>query len=395
MESVTPVTRAARIPDDNRVQRCLRLPELGPRLLFLSGGTALRGVARTLKRFTHNSIHVVTPFDSGGSSAVLRDAFGMLSVGDLRSRLMALADETSRGNPSIYALFSHRFEARADPVELVERLEAMVRGVHPLVSAVPTPMRRLVQTHLRQFAERMPGDFDLRGASVGNLLLVGGYLHNERDIDSVIFLFSRLVEVRGQVLPVADSRLHLRAELADGREILRQHRLTGKGVAPIEARVTDLGLVDETGRACRIAATAKVLGLIRSADLICFPVGSFYSSVVANLLPQGVGSAVAAVECPKVYVPNLSVDPEQVGMSLSDSVAEVLRYVRRDAGQETPAEAILQLVLIDPKAHYAMALDIEQTRALGVRVLETPLTQGGRLDRLDPTRVCEALVSLA
>ena len=52
-----------------RVERYWRTPSRGPRILFFSGGTALRGIARELKRFTWNSIHLVTPFDSGGSSA--------------------------------------------------------------------------------------------------------------------------------------------------------------------------------------------------------------------------------------------------------------------------------------------------------------------------------------
>ncbi len=64
-------------------------PDAGPKLLFFSGGTALNGLSQVLKRYTHNSIHLVTPFDSGGSSAVLREAFDMPAVGDLRSRMMA------------------------------------------------------------------------------------------------------------------------------------------------------------------------------------------------------------------------------------------------------------------------------------------------------------------
>src|SRR5690606_21425971 len=130
-----------RLPNPVAVERCLRLPELGPRILFFSGGTALKKLSRTLKRYTHHSIHLITPFDSGGSSAALRRAFRMLSIGDLRNRLVALADETVHGNPEIYALFSHRFAKDADPIELGQRLERMIAGTDPLVAAVPEPMR--------------------------------------------------------------------------------------------------------------------------------------------------------------------------------------------------------------------------------------------------------------
>ena len=67
-------------------------PPLGPRLVFFTGGTALRDLSRRLTAHTHNSVHLVTTFDSGGSSAALRRAFAMPAVGDLRNRLLALAD---------------------------------------------------------------------------------------------------------------------------------------------------------------------------------------------------------------------------------------------------------------------------------------------------------------
>src|SRR5690606_34394834 len=98
------VSRVAQVPDRVRREQCLREPTPGPRLLFFSGGTALRAISETLTGYTHNSIHLITPFDSGGSSAKLRDAFDMLAVGDLRNRLMALADKTVKGSPDVYSL---------------------------------------------------------------------------------------------------------------------------------------------------------------------------------------------------------------------------------------------------------------------------------------------------
>src|SRR3954447_20786544 len=102
------IARSPTFPDELRVSRSARAPELGPRILFLSGGTALRPLCRVLKQFTHNSIHLITAFDSGGSSAQLRQAFAMPAIGDLRNRIVALADESVRGNPQIYRLFTHR-----------------------------------------------------------------------------------------------------------------------------------------------------------------------------------------------------------------------------------------------------------------------------------------------
>ena len=138
------IQREARLPDDLRVSRALSAPHLGPRILFFSGGSALNGVSRQLKRYSYNSIHLITPFDSGGSSQILREAFDMPAVGDLRSRLMALADETELGQPDIFALFSHRFPKEGCQDALRAEVDEMVKGRHPLIKAISQPMRMLI-----------------------------------------------------------------------------------------------------------------------------------------------------------------------------------------------------------------------------------------------------------
>ena len=85
----------------NRIEEARRAPEKGPAILFFSGGTASRQLSRELIHYSHNSIHVITTFDSGGSSAELRRAFGMPAVGDLRNRLLALADRSPSGNAEV------------------------------------------------------------------------------------------------------------------------------------------------------------------------------------------------------------------------------------------------------------------------------------------------------
>jgi CofD-related protein of GAK system len=390
------ISRSVLLGDETRVARHSRVPELGPRVLLFSGGSALRDTSRRLKRYTHNSIHLITPFDSGGSSAVLRDAFRMLSVGDLRNRLMALADESQRGNPQIYKLFSHRFESDADPLELGKRLQRMVEGVDPLVAAVHEPLRRIVRTHLRVFAQAMPPGFDLRGASIGNLMLAAGYLDNERDIDSVIYLFSKLVEVRGIVQPTVRDHLHLKAVLDDGREIIGQHNLTGKQAAPISSPVRELSLVNNLTEAkpatCEI--DEKVRKLITGADVIVYPMGSFFSSIVANLLPGGVGRAVAQADCPKAYVPNTGADPEQIGLSLAKRVELLLHTLRKDA-PDAPTARLLHFVIVDEGAHTRIKpSELKQIADLGIDVLATPLVSESSAPKVDPELLARVLVAL-
>jgi len=171
------ISRAARLPDPARVALYRRAPELGPKLLFFSGGSALRELSEVLVDYTHNSIHLITPFDSGGSSAVLRRAFAMPAVGDVRNRIMALADRTITGNPAVFELFAYRLPKDADQAALAGRLARMESGEDPLVRRVPDPLRKIIRMHLHFFEAERPVDFDLRGASIGNCILTGGYLN--------------------------------------------------------------------------------------------------------------------------------------------------------------------------------------------------------------------------
>jgi len=369
------LSRSVLLPDELKIARYGRAPELGPKILFFTGGSALKETSRILKRYTHNSIHVMTPFDSGGSSAELRRTMHMLSVGDLRNRIMALAEESSLGNPDIRRLFSTRFPSDASQESLVERLEAMVRGDEPLVRDVPTPMRRLIRTFLRVFLDHMPRDFDLRKASVGNLILGGGYHQYDGDMDSVVFLFSQLVEARGVVLPVVDADLHLMATLEDGSQVAGQHNFTGKETAPLTSPIKTLSLIDglASQESTTIESHPKVRELIESADLIVFPIGSFYSSVLCQLLPGGIGASIAKARCPKVYVPNMGHDPEVVGSPPHRLASQLIEAIALDAGTSA-VEECLNVVLVDThKGRYQQDVDRAAIEALGVKVADVSM----------------------
>jgi CofD-related protein of GAK system len=391
------ITRAVQLPDRVRISRYLKAPELGPRILFFSGGTALTKTSRTIKRYTHNSLHLVTPFDSGGSSAKLRQAFAMPSIGDLRSRLIALADENITGNPEVYQLFTYRFPVDESPDELLARLDLMIRGKEPLVAAISNPMRRLIRNQLGYFREAMPVDFDLRGASTGNLILAGGYLNNHKHLDPIIFLFTKLVNVLGTVLTVVNDDLHLAANLEDGSCITGQHRLTGKEVAPLKSPISRLFLSSDPDKpvAATVEMRKKYRRLIQKAELICYPPGSFYTSLVASLLPAGIGSAIAATDCPKVYIPNLGHDPEQIGMTLDSSVLTLLDYLRADNSDECPNWRLLNFVLIDSKrGNYSSSLSAPLMQKLGIRVIDTRLISKQSAPYYDAELLTSILLSL-
>lgn len=399
MPAETPLrlTRTVQMPDQVRLSRYLKAPELGPRILFFSGGTALTGTSRVIKRYTHNSVHMVTPFDSGGSSAKLRQAFCMPSIGDLRSRLIALADENITGHPEVYRLFTYRFPDNQPAGKLLERLDLMIRGKEPLVAAISNPMRRLIRNQLGYFREAMPGDFDLRGASIGNLILAGGYLNNHKHLDPIIFLFSKLVNVLGTVLPVVNDNLHLSAELEDGSSVTGQHRLTGKEVAPLQSPVSRLFLSSHPDRPVPAHAEMrkKYRRLIRQAELICYPPGSFYTSLVASLLPTGVGSAIAGTDCPKVYIPNLEEDPEQIGMTLDGCVLTLLDYLRADNTGKCAKGQLLNFVLIDGKrGKYLPSVSALAKLEPEIKIIDTRLISRKSAPYYDPELLVAALLSL-
>ena len=390
------IARTATLPDPLRLARYLRAPEVGPRVLFFSGGTALNPLSRVLINYTHNSIHVITPFDSGGSSAKLRQAFKMPAVGDLRNRLMALSDQSVTGNPDIVRLFTHRFPMEGEPADLEHRLEAMVRGRHRLVTAVPDPMRKIIRTHLSIFRQAKPEGFDLRGASVGNLVLAAGYLNNERHLDPVTYLFAKLAEVRGVVRATVNQDLHLVSELKDGRVLAGQHLLTGREVPPIDSPVSRIYLSQSLEKTMpyQQPIRTKMRDLIAGAELICFGMGSFYSSLIANLLPQGVAEAVAGNDCPKVYIPGTGHDSELVDETVADTTEILLEVLKRGAPGVGTGD-LLSYVLIDSKnGQYARPVDSDRVRGLGVEVIDADLAPEFNDYRLDPGKLAGALLSL-
>jgi len=379
---------------DPRVERYWRTPVHGPRILFFSGGTAMRGIARVLKRSTWNSIHIVTPFDSGGSSAEIRRAFHMLSVGDLRNRMLALAEEGPEGDPALYQFLAFRLAGNATQDALRDRVRRMVDGEDELIEPIADPARAVVRELLGSVSESLPDDFDLRGASIGNLVLAGGYLRSGRDMAAVLSELSEFVRVRGVVRPVTEDDLQLGAILANGTELIGQHRLTGKQEAPPDSPIDEIFLAHD-GVRTTAAASVEVLDLVANADLIVYPVGSFFSSVLCNLLPQGVGRAIVENEAPKIYLPNAGDDPEQATFGIEEAIERIAAAVREDAGPKVPLERIVSTLLCDRRDEfYGAAPNVFRLALQGVEVLRLKLSEEGA-SRYDPEAVVRALLSLA
>ncbi len=371
-------------------------PSSGPGILFFSGGSALQSLSRHLTAFTHNSIHIITPFDSGGSSANLRNAFDMPAVGDIRNRLIALSDPSCTGNPEACALFSYRMPRTESPDELLDSLFRMTSGEHPLTAGMSGPMQKIIQDYLHNFMERMPCDFDLRGASIGNLMLASAYLSHHRRLDQAICLFSKLTHVRGIVRPVVDEHLHLTVQLENNETIVGQHLITGKEIMPLNSMIKQITLSEKETHPlpADVFLPKHIQALIRRADMIVYPMGSFYSSLISNLLPHGVGDTISHVSCPKIYIPNTGPDPEAIGLSLADQVERLLSFLKKDNPIKIATEQVLHFIIVDrANGSYAGGVDEERIRKMGVDIIDYPLISTRNFPLIDEKLLVPLLLS--
>jgi hypothetical protein len=193
------------------------------------------------------------------------------------------------------------------------------------------------------------------------------------------------------------------ADLEDGRRIIGQHRLTGKETPPIDSPIRRVFLCDaSTGReADSVPVAEEVIHGIDQADLICFPMGSFYTSLLVNLLPRGVAEAIRANPCPKVYVPNTGHDPEQLGLSLPTCVHKLLEQLdggtgyRPRRGDPAAVERCLNAVIVDSRSgQYASPVALHEIEEQGVQVLDVTLVTDRTAPHLDEHLLVPTLLSL-
>ncbi len=320
-------------------------PERPLRVVALGGGTGLPVVLRGLARHVRprkgppgvELTAVVAMSDDGGSSGRLRRTRGLLPPGDLRKCLVALAG--SRG--PLTEVLQHRFGGRGS----------------------------------------------LAGHALGNLLLAAlAEMHG--DFLEAIRSAARLLDARGTVLPSTLDSVQLVAELEDGRRLVGEHQLTRVG-----ARVRRVFL-----HPSRPAPAEGVLEAIASANLVTLGPGSLYSSVLPNLLVDGVAEALGASRARRVLVANLMTEPgETGGMSAVDHVRAVLEH----AGPVVDVALLNTAPLGGQRVErYARAgaepvqADLERIRALGVVPLDADLLRAGPRLRHDARKLGKALLSV-
>lgn len=250
-------------PGDIIVQR--RWADRGPRVVAIGGGTGLATLVRGLKEYTSRITAVVTVTDDGGSSGRLVGELGILPPGDIRNVLAALADK----EPLMAELLQHRFS----------------RG-------------------------------SLEGHPFGNLL-IAALTEVLGDFEQAVRHSSKVLAVRGQVLPSTLTAVHLGAELVDGSIVHGETNIVNAN-APIKR----VFLVPQQARPLPAVLTA-----IAEADLIVLGPGSLFTSILPNLLIKPLADAVRHSSAVKVFVVNVMTQPgETDGYSAQDHVTALLDH---------------------------------------------------------------------
>lgn len=244
-------------------------PERGPRVVGIGGGNGLSTLLRGLKLYTKNITAIVTVADDGGGSGMLRHDLGMLPPGDIRNCMEALAN----CEPMMSQLMHYRFE-----------------------------------------------DGTLAGQSFGNLLLaaLNGIMPS---FDSAVESLSQVLAITGRVLPVTTADVQLEAEFENGATVIGESSIF-RCKKEQGCRIKQVRLQPEHPQALPTALEA-----IADADMIIIGPGSLYTSIIPNLLVDGIADAICQSDALKVYVCNvMTQEGETEGYTVSDHVRAIFKH---------------------------------------------------------------------
>jgi len=315
-------------------QRFLRR---GPKIVAIGGGHGLSTLLRGLKEYTTNLTAIVTVADDGGSSGVLRRELGILPPGDVRNCIAALAD----AEPLVTKLFQYRFEE---------------------------------------------GD-GLVGHSFGNLFIVAmsGVTGNMED---AIRQTSRVLAVRGQIIPSTMEDVTLCARTNDARTIHGESRIGPAISNGSSTRIREVYLVPANPPAHPEAVRA-----ILEADLIVLGPGSLYTSVLPNLLVQGVKRSLIAAPARKIYVCNVATQHgETDGFSAADHVAAIEDHVGKGVINHVLAND--NIVEVIPKAEQSKPVLVDTQINNGIRLVSADVISEENYYHHDSTKLAEAIMRI-
>ena len=315
----------------------------GPRVAALGGGTGLSTMLRGLKYYTDNLTSLVTVDYDGGGSCMLRQDLGRTPPGDIRSCLQAMAN----AEPIMEDLLDYRFK-----------------------------------------------EGSLAGQSFGNLFLAA--LNGiSPSFDQAVARMSEVLAINGQVLPVTNENVNVVAEFENGTSVMGESKISAFKRAQ-NCRITRVYMRPE-----RPAPLDAALEAIRRADIILLGPGSLYTSVIPNLLVDGVAEAIASSHALRIYIANIMTqEGETEGYTLSDHLKALFAHAQEglvDLCLANSTELPTQVVerYRTEKAE-PIQIDWEEIERLGVQLTCRPLADenGGGRARHDPVKLARAIMDL-
>lgn len=312
--------------------------EAGLKIVVLGGGTGLASLLRGLKPITSNLVAVVTVCDDGGSSGRLSKDLGMLPPGDIRNCLVALADDESL----LGELFSYRFQ----------------------------------------------DGHGLSGHSFGNLFLAA-LTSVVGDFEEAIQVSSQVLASRGKVLPTTLDTVTLCARLKDGRLI------RGESAIPEARGKVDHVFLDPPGS----CPSPDVLSSLEAADAVILGPGSLFTSVIPNLLVEGVEEALRQLTVPRIYVCNVMTQPgETDGFGAADHLEALEKHIGSGLVDiiviniATPSEEMLRRY--EEQGARPVEPQLARLEKMGVEIVGANLLSDKDLVRHDSERLATTLVDL-
>jgi uncharacterized cofD-like protein len=268
----------------------------GKRIVTIGGGTGPFALLSSLKRYPCSITAIVSMADSGGSSRRLMDEFGQLPFGDLRQALVAL----SRKGVLWRDVFNFRFrEGRGS------RGNGRAGGS-------------------RSRAARVAAQAGVSGHSLGNLIISALQDINDGNLLLAIQDAQELLDTAGDVLPVTLDPATLCAEFENGECLCGETEIDTRG----EDRPERLPAIRQLSLKAPATACPQAIRALRRADAIIIGPGDLYTSILPNLLVDGVAEAIRASEAEKIYICNLMTKHgETDDYHASDFVREVHRYL--------------------------------------------------------------------
>ncbi|MFP5276052.1 MAG: uridine diphosphate-N-acetylglucosamine-binding protein YvcK [Acidobacteriota bacterium] len=319
-------------------------------MVAIGGGTGLSTLLRGLRRHVvapgtepapaqiTDLAAVVTVTDDGGSSGRLRRGFNMLPPGDLRNCMVALSEEEDL----LVKLFSHRFESGGD----------------------------------------------LKGHNLGNLF-VAALTEVTGDFALAIQLASKILATRGSIYPATTSSTTLVAEMDDGSMVRGETQITASKRRIVELRLDPPNPVP----------LPETLHAIHQADLITVGPGSLYTSLITNLLVEGVSEALAQARGLRVYICNLMTQAnESLGLTASEHIERIYRHTRAPifdyAIVNTAPFSAETLTRYAAEGASPIVADIDRIEALGVKCIVGDFASEENVVRHATGRVAGALLEL-